>query len=270
MNKIAFIGAGSMAEAVFAGLIQTNFIDKQQIYVSNKENEARLEEIRQKYGVNGTTNKKEAIKDADIVFLAMKPHDMEHALIEIKDYVETDQLFISVIAGKSTSFIQEVLGKEVAVIRSMPNTSATIGQSATAIAKGAFATDQDIQIAEKIFASIGTVTVVEEEEMHIVTAISGSGPAYMYYIVEAMEKAAMEAGLTKETAQQLIAQTLIGAGNMLQQSELSPSQLRINVTSPNGTTAAGLEALQAYKVDEGFIACVHRAKERSEQLGKEQ
>src|SRR5699024_11697512 len=121
----------------------------------------------------------------------------------------------------------------------MTNTYATIGQSATAIAKGAFATDKDIQIAERIFASIGTVTVVEEEEMHIVTAISGSGPAYMYYIVEAMEKAAIEAGLSKETAQQLISQTVIGAGNMLQQSELAPSQLRINVTSPNGTTAAG-------------------------------
>src|SRR5699024_8928068 len=125
------------------------------------------------------------------------PKYMINNLNKIKVYVETGKLFITGIAGKTTSFIQKVLGKEVAVIRSMPNTSATIGQSATAIAKGAFATDKDIQIAERIFASIGTVTVVEEEEMHIVTAISGSGPAYMYYIVEAMEKAAIEAGLSK-------------------------------------------------------------------------
>ncbi|HZW67369.1 MAG TPA: pyrroline-5-carboxylate reductase [Pseudogracilibacillus sp.] len=270
MKKIAFIGAGSMAEAVFAGLVNKKFVNPEQIYVSNKENEARLREIEETYGVIGTTDKQAVMKDADIVFLAMKPYDLESSLLELRDYVEDDQLFISVIAGKSTSFIQKVLEKDVAVIRSMPNTSATIGLSATAIAKGAFASEEDIALTEKIFSSIGTVSVVEEEQIHIVTGISGSGPAYVYYLVEAMQIAAEEEGLESETARQLISQTIIGAGKMLQERTESAATLRKNVTSPNGTTAAGIEKLQEHDVKQAVIDCVKSATRRSKELGQEQ
>src|SRR5690625_4172934 len=128
----------------------------------------------------------------------------------------------------------------------MPNTSATICYSATAITKGAFATDADITLARRLFEAIGTVSVVEEEQMHIVTGISGSGPAYIYYLVEAMLQAAKEEGLDEQTAKQLITQTVIGAGNMLQQRAESVTVLRENVTSPNGTTAAGIKTLGDY------------------------
>lgn len=269
MKKIAFIGAGAMAEAVVAGLVNTKFIEKQQIYVSNKENKERLKELHEKYGVTGSLDKKEVLTDADIVFLATKPHDMESALTEVKDLIQKDQIIISVVAGLSTSFIEKIIGKSVPVIRSMPNTSATIALSATAISKGKYATDEHVEIAKKIFQSVGTVSVVQENDMHMVTALSGSGPAYVYYLVEAMEAVAKEAGLDEQVAKDLITQTIIGAGNMLQQSKDPASVLRENVTSPNGTTAAGLQALRDHDFQRAVKTCVKSAAARSRELSGE-
>lgn len=269
MKKIAFIGAGAMAEAVLAGLVNKEFLPNEQIAVTNRENEERLTEIQEKYGVSVSGDKEAVLTDADVVFIATKPYDLESALQDVKPYVNDQQLFISVVAGISTTYIEEVLEVSAPIIRSMPNTSATIGLSATAIAKGARALDEHVQIAADIFSAIGTVSIVEEEQMHIVTAISGSGPAYIYYFVEAMQEVAEEAGLSKEVAEQLINQTVVGAGTMLSESSLPAATLRENVTSPNGTTAAGLETLAAHHFQEAVKACVTSAKERSKALGKD-
>jgi pyrroline-5-carboxylate reductase len=269
VKKVSFIGAGSMAEAIIAGMINTGYLKNKQIFVANKENDARLEELTNKYGIVCSKDKQEVIKGAEIVIFATKPYDLENAIVDAREYMTEDQLVISVIAGVSTDFITSSIGKDVAVIRSMPNTSATIGYSATAIAKGAFATDKDIILAETLFQAIGTVSVVEEDQMHVVTGISGSGPAYVYYLVEAMEKAAEAEGLDVATAKQLIAQTVIGAGNMLKNRTESAGVLRENVTSPNGTTAAGLQALADYRFLDAVEACVKSATNRSRELGKE-
>lgn len=269
MKKIAFIGAGAMAEAVIAGLVNKQFVQSEQIFVTNKENETRLEEIKNKYGVSVSTNKESVLSDTEVVFIATKPYDIESALLDIKDYVKPNQLFISVVAGISTAFIAKTLDISVPIIRSMPNTSATIGLSATAIAKGKKATDHHVQIARDIFSAIGTVSVVEEEQMHIVTAISGSGPAYIYYLVEAMQEVAEAEGLSTEVAKQLINQTIVGAGAMLSQATEPVHQLRENVTSPNGTTAAGIDTLSNYQFQDAMKACVTSAKNRSIALGKE-
>ncbi len=270
VKKVAFIGAGSMAEAIIAGMVNKNVLESEQIYVANKENEARLEELKGKYNIKGNTNKEEVIQEADVIFFATKPYDMEHAILDTKKYIEAHQLVISVVAGVSTDFITDKLEKEVAVIRAMPNTSATIGYSATAITKGKFAADTHIALAKKLFEAIGAVSVVEEEKMHIVTGISGSGPAYVYYLVEALEKAALEEGLDEKTAKQLITQTIIGAGNMLKYTQEPVSVLRENVTSPNGTTAAGLRTLGEYNFQDAVIDCVKSATNRSRELGEEQ
>lgn len=268
INKVSFIGAGSMAEAIIAGLVNKKFVKSEQIYVSNKENEKRLLEITEKYGVVGNSNKKVAIADADVVILATKPYDMEEAVTEIRDYLRSDQLVISVVAGISTTFIQSLIHQDVPIIRSMPNTSATIGYSATAIAKGKFATDNHMRIAEQLFTAIGTVSIVDEEKMHIVTAISGSGPAYIYYLVEAMEKVALEEGLDVQTTKTLISQTVLGAGEMLKYAKGPVATLRENVTSPNGTTAAGITTLSNYNFKEAMMECVKSAKNRSIELGE--
>lgn len=269
MKKIAFIGAGAMAEAVVAGLANKAYLPSEQIFVTNKENKKRLQEMKDKYDVSISLDKEAVLRDADVVFIATKPYDIESALVDIKQYVKPYQLFISVVAGISTEFIESTLDVAVPIIRSMPNTSATIGLSATAIAKGAKATEHHLQIAADIFSAIGTVSIVEEEQMHIVTAISGSGPAYIYYLVEAMQEVAEQEGLSQEVAKQLINQTIIGAGAMLAEAQDPVTVLRENVTSPNGTTAAGLQTLNDYRFQDALKACVTSAKNRSIELGKE-
>lgn len=269
MTKIAFIGAGAMAEAVVSGLVNQQYVKNEQIFVTNRENEERLTYFRNKYGVKTTVNKQDILTGANIVFIATKPYDIESALIDIRPYVSSNQLFISVVAGISTEQIKQYLQVDAPIIRSMPNTSASIGLSATAIAKGELAEDTHIETAREIFTSIGSVVEVEENDMHIVTAISGSGPAYIYYLVEAMEAVAVEEGLSEEVAKTLIDQTIIGAGNMLKQSGEAASTLRENVTSPNGTTAAGLDTLLQYKFQDAIKACVKSAKNRSIELGTE-
>lgn len=268
MEKISFIGAGSMAEAIIAGLINKHVITAQQIYVTNKENEERLDELKTVYNITGSTDKKATIQRADVIVIATKPYDVIDALNEVKDYIEEDQLVISVVAGISTTLIEDTLDKNAPVIRTMPNTSAAIGYSATAITKGKFATDEHLFLTEQLFEAIGTVSIVEEEKMHIVTALSGSGPAYVYYLVEAMEAVAKEEGLDENIAKELITQTIIGAGNMLKETNEQASTLRENVTSPNGTTAAGLETLRTYQFKEAVENCVKSAKNRSIELGE--
>lgn len=267
VERVTFIGAGSMAEAIMAGMINKQYLTSNQIIVTNKENEERLEELQEKYGVVTTQDKETALQDADIVIFATKPYDLELAIDDVKQHIKKDQLIVSVIAGISTDFIVKKLAQDVAVIRSMPNTSATIGYSATAITKGKYATDEHINIAKEVFSAIGTVSVVKEDQMHIVTGISGSGPAYIYYLVEAMEKAAIEHGLDQATAKQLITQTVIGAGHMLEHATEPVTTLRENVTSPNGTTAAGLDTLANYNFQKAIASCVEQATKRSRELG---
>lgn len=270
MKKIAFIGAGSMAEAIISGMISKEFIENKQIWVTNKDNQARLTEIKEKHGVSISQEKEAVLSGAEVIILSTKPYDVENAIKSITPYLTENQLLMSVIAGVSTAQITEMIGKDVPVVRAMPNTSASIGYSATAISQGEFASKEDMMIAERLFTSIGTVNVVKEAQMHIVTGISGSGPAYIYYLVEAMEEAAIQEGLDSVTAIELITQTIIGAGMMLNTSDLPVDVLRENVTSPKGTTEAGLKALAEHDFKEAVIACVKSATNRSKELGKKE
>lgn len=268
LNKIAFIGAGSMAEAIISGIISSNFIQADNIFVTNRANQERLKEMQRQYKVQCTHDKEKVINDADIIILSMKPADVKSAIEPIKAYLKSNQLIISVIAGISTSYLSNVIEKNVPVIRAMPNTSASIGYSATALCKGQNVTDQHIKMSESLFQTIGTTVIVAEEDMHTVTAVSGSGPAYVYYLVEAMEKAAVEAGLDQDIAKSLITQTVLGAGEMLEHSGKSARTLRENITSPSGTTEAGLKTLAKYDFEKAIIECVKSASDRSVELGK--
>jgi pyrroline-5-carboxylate reductase len=264
---IAFIGAGSMAEALISGMTKTLYAPEQ-IIVTNRCDRTRLEYMNQTYSVRSETNKRKAVKEADIIILAMKPKDVAEAMGAIASAIRTHQLIISLLAGVTTDTIVSLAGKNVAVIRAMPNTSAAIGQSATAISQGRFATAAHVAIAKKLFETVGIVTVVPEHDLHAVTGLSGSGPAYVYYLVEAMEKAAEEIGLDRSVAKPLILQTIIGAAHMLQSTSKHPSVLRKEVTSPGGTTEAGIQVLEQYRFQEAVAACIKRATERSEELGK--
>ncbi|GAB6459007.1 MULTISPECIES: pyrroline-5-carboxylate reductase ProI [Bacillus] len=268
IQNISFLGAGSIAEAIIGGLLHANVVKGEQITVSNRSNETRLQELHQKYGVKGTHNKKELLTDTNILFLAMKPKDIAEALIPFKEYIHHNVLIISLLAGVSTHSIKNLLQKDVPIIRAMPNTSAAILKSATAISPSNHATAEHIQTAIALFETIGLVSVVEEEDMHAVTALSGSGPAYIYYVVEAMEEAAKKIGLKEDVAKSLILQTMIGAAEMLKASEKHPSILRKEITSPGGTTEAGIEVLQEHKFQQALISCITQAAQRSHNLGK--
>src|SRR5699024_7369042 len=175
----------------------------------------------------------------------------------------------SFIAEFTTEFIQRILVKDVVIMLTMPKTCTMIGYSGTAISKGKFATDEHLALTKKMFEAIGTVSIVEGDKMHAVSGISGSGPAYVYYLVEAMESAAEKDGLDKETAKELITQTSIGAGNILKSRPESAATIRKNVTSPNGTTHAGIQTLEACDFQHAVETCVQNAAKRSMELGKD-
>lgn len=268
IQNISFLGAGSIAEAIIAGLLDANVVKSEQITVSNRANETRLQELHTKYGVKGTHNKQELLAHADVIFLAMKPKDIAEAIVPLKDYITSNQLVISLLAGVSTHSITDLLQKNVPIIRAMPNTSAAILKSATAISPSVHATEQHIRIAKSLFETIGLVSIVAEDDMHAVTALSGSGPAYIYYVVEAMEEAAKQIGLDESVAKSLILQTMIGAAEMLKANTKHPSILRKEITSPGGTTEAGIEVLQSFDFQQALISCITAATKRSYDLGK--
>ncbi|RBW70392.1 pyrroline-5-carboxylate reductase [Bacillus taeanensis] len=267
-EKVVFVGAGSMAEAIIAGVIQQKLLSPQQIWVTNRSNEQHLLHLKNKYGIHTTLDKEEALKKAAVIVLAMKPKDVVEGTAAIRPYITNEQLFISVLAGISTSFLSELLLEKAPIIRVMPNTSAAVGYSATAMAKGNHTKNSHLTLAKQLFEAIGSVSIVEEEDLHAVTGLSGSGPAYVYYLAEAMEIAAEQIGLKEETAKELIIQTLLGAANMLKHSDESSSVLRQKVTSPGGTTEAGINILEMYKFQEAMVQCIKGASARSEELGK--
>ncbi|WP_249315237.1 pyrroline-5-carboxylate reductase [Bacillus sp. FJAT-49711] len=265
--KISFVGAGSIAEAMITGLIEKNICSRENIRITNRHNKLKIHELEQKYGVYTTYDMNELVRDADMIIFAVKPKDANEALEKISPYIQKDSFFVSVMAGISIEFITDKLKTNCAIARAMPNTSASVGKSATAITFNHSVSNLQKEMALSIFSAIGITEEVEEYQMDAITALSGSGPAYFYYVVEAMEKAAEQFGLEKDTSNKLIVQTLLGAAEMLSVSGKKAEVLRNNVTSPGGTTEAGITVLEQAEMQEAFIACVHAAAEQSKRLG---
>ncbi|BDG80571.1 pyrroline-5-carboxylate reductase 2 [Bacillus subtilis] len=268
MKKIGFVGAGSMAEAMINGFLQSGITKPENIYITNRSNEERLNELKEMYGVRPCRDKSEFFTQTDIVVLAFKPKDAAESIDSIRSYMK-DQLVISVLAGLTIETIQHYFGRKLAVIRVMPNTSAAIRKSATGFSVSTEASQDDITAATALLETIGDATLVEEQHLDAVTAIAGSGPAYLYRYIEAMEKAAQKVGLDEETAKKLILQTMAGATDMLRQSGKQPAQLRREITSPGGTTEAGLRALTEASFEEAIIHCIEETAKRSAEI-KEQ
>ena len=266
-GRIGFLGAGSIVEAMLSGILKKGLLSPDRLLVSNRNNRERLEQLADCYGVNFTQDKLEVARSSDILILAIKPKDAAEALRELRGVVHSGQLVISVVAGVSTTLIGEWLGVNCPIVRTMPNTSSAVGLSATGLAANSFVTDDQLQQAIRLFEAIGTVYEVAEEELDIITGLSGSGPAYIYYLVEAMMAAGATAGLDREMARQLTLQTVIGAAHMLLDTRAEPAILRQQVTSPGGTTQAGLEVLEAYQFQQGVTAAILRATERSREMG---
>ncbi len=258
-----------MAEGMISGILQSKKLPASQIHVTNHTNHQRLKELQKKYGIQGI--KKEALdyQNIDCFILAMKPKDAEAALVSLKPHIQPHQLILSVLAGISISFIENALHENQPVIRIMPNTSSTIGASATAMSEGSSVTADQSETAKQLLRCMGEVYAIEENKMDIFTGIAGSGPAYFYFLMEHIEKAGAEAGLSQKLTREIGAQTLLGAAKMLLESPEDTTVLKDNITSPNGTTAAGLKALEESGGGEAIEQAVKHAAKRSKTISQE-
>lgn len=268
--KLCFYGAGSMAEAIMRGLISAGLAEPADITMLNRANAARLDDLRKRYGVNTAADesgREQALRGADIIFLCMKPRDAAEALRRLTPLVRDGQFLISVIAGLSIAAIGKLVGRRLPIARTMPNTSSTIGLGATGICFNDAATEAQRKLVLNIFRAVGMASVVDESLIDAVTAVSGSGPAYLYYMMEAMIDAAVSLGLPADTARALTVQTALGAARMVLETGEDPAELRRKVTSPGGTTQAAIEMLERHDFRGAVGQAMRRAAERAGEMG---
>jgi pyrroline-5-carboxylate reductase len=265
-KRIAVIGGGKMGGALIEGMLSGGLVRPEAVIVSDTD-AARRREISRGCGVAVTADNREAVRGADVILLAVKPQNMAEVLSGLAGSVTPSALVISIAAGIATSFIEERLGREIRVVRVMPNMPALIGEGAAALAPGAHAAEADLALVRHIFAAVGITVDVREELMDAVTGLSGSGPGYAFLIIEAFTEAGVRMGLPRETSLRLISQSLLGAAKLCLKGEKPPAELRAMVTSPGGTTLAGLRVLEERKVYEALIATVEAATRRSAELG---
>lgn len=264
MTRLTIVGGGFMGGALAEGLIDSGWTPSDLVVAEIREE--RRAYLKGHLGVETTPDATEAVRRAPAVLFAVKPQDITTALESTRSGFSDEKLVISICAGVPAATFEEALGP-IPVIRAMPNTPAAIGQGATAIARGRHAHDEHLATALNILSTVGRVVVVEESQMDAVTAVSGTGPAYLFYLAEALISAAQKEGLSKEQAFVLVYQTFVGAAELLSHDPAGPAELRARVTSPGGTTQAAIDFLEAHDWFQLFEQAVHRARERSEELG---
>ena len=263
-TKIGFIGTGRIARALIAGLVCD---DNNEISGYDKDR-STAQAVSAEFGIVCKHSLRDLARSVDIIILAVKPYQIEEVLDELGNDLRADQLLISVAAGITSEFIRTHSHENMHVIRVMPNTPAFVGEGMTAISGGKLATAEDIAQAEKIFSAIGKVLVLDEKQMDAATAVSGSGPAYMFYIIASMAEGGIQCGLSDEDAVTLSAQTMLGAAKLVFESGKKPADLIKEVTTPGGTTEAGLSRMDANNVRQAMIDTVKAAADRSVELKK--
>lgn len=266
-SRIAFIGAGSMAEALIRGLIHANVIAAERIIGTGRRPE-RLRVLQEQYGIQTSTDNVQAVQDADVVVLSVKPQILPQILTEVAESIHPEALVISVAAGIPLKVIERALGPHARVCRSMPNTPAIVGAGATAFAAGTHVTEAQLGQVRALFEAVGVVTQLDETLLDAVTGLSGSGPAYVFMIIEALADAGVKVGLPRWEAQRLAAQTVLGAAQLLIETGEHPGVLKDRVTSPGGTAIAGLHTLEEGGLRTTLINAVVAATSRSAELGK--
>lgn len=266
MNEIGFIGGGKMATAIMKGIINSNWCSTDNIYVSDK-NETALSVLKNTYNVKTFTSNIDIVKNSKIILMAVKPFVLRDILEEIKPHITKDHIILSIAAGISVKTIEDILG-DISVVRIMPNTPALVNEGMSAVCRGNFATETDSKIAKEIFTSVGEVIETEEKYIDIITAISGSGPAFYYYIINEIAKAGEKLGLDYDTCLKLSAQTALGSAKMVMESGITPEQLIINVTTPGGCTAVGNDVLKENNIADILFDTIEKTAKKANELGK--
>ncbi|MBB0246431.1 pyrroline-5-carboxylate reductase [Streptomyces alkaliphilus] len=262
-RKIAVLGAGKIGEALLGGILRGGRPASDLLATARRPE--RAEALRARYGIAVVGNA-EAAKTADTLILAVKPQDMASLLAELAPHAPADRLVISAAAGITTTFVEERLAPGTPVVRVMPNTPALVDEGMSVISAGAHAGEEDLRHAEEIFTSVGKAIRLPESQQDAATALSGSGPAYFYFLVEAMVDAGILLGLPRDKAHDLIVQAAYGASLMLRDSGEHPVTLREAVTSPGGTTISAIRELEKHGVRAAFLAALEAARDRSREL----
>ena len=270
-KKIGFIGGGNMAEALIKGLLSAGFIEAKNLMVADIC-PVRREWLRQEYHVKTTDDSKELVKKCDVILLAVKPQSMKGVLENIADEMEGKKLVISIAAGVLIKTIEENLSldgkKKLEVVRTMPNTPALVHEGVTALAVNDNVSAADLKVAHRIFEAVGKTVDVSEAHLDAVTGLSGSGPAYIFMIIEALSDAGVKMGLSRDVANILTLQTVLGSAKLAMESGKHPGELKDQVTSPGGTTISGLQALEEGALRTTLMNAVEAATERSKVLGQ--
>jgi pyrroline-5-carboxylate reductase len=266
--KLGILGSGNMGEALVSGLIVSGSARPQEILCTDVRPE-RLRELEARYGVRTASDNRAAVSQSDVVIYAVKPQLMAEVLKETAEALDMTKLVISIAAGVPLRAIESLLGRELRLIRVMPNIAASVKESATALSAGRHARPEDIELALAIFNSVGKAVFLRENYlMDAITGLSGSGPAYIFIIVDALADAGVKMGLSRKDAQYLAAQTVLGAAKMLMETGEHPGQLKDRVTSPGGTAIAGIHTLEKGGLRTTLINAVEAATQRSKELGE--
>ena len=266
-KRLGFVGCGNMGEAMVKVLVEADVVSSGALMASDTRSD-RLADLDHRYGVRVAKDNVELARECDVVVLAVKPQIMASVLKEIASTLSRRQLVISVAAGVATARIRAEVGKDIRLIRVMPNTPALVLEGATAIAKAGGLEAGDLEIAQEIFGAVGKVVVLDEELMDAVTGLSGSGPAYVAVVIESLADGGVKMGLDRATAMTLATQTVLGAAKLLLETGLHPGSLKDMVSSPGGTSITGIAALEEGGIRTTFITAVERATQRSRELGR--
>ena len=268
MSKtLGFIGAGNMAEAMARGVVQADLFAKEAVVAADLAEERRRV-FAEELGTRVTSDAGEVVREADVIVLAVKPQHLAAVLETVAPEVTLGKVFVSIVAGVPTARIESALGEGVRVVRVMPNTPMLVGEGMSALCAGRCATEDDVALAERICGCAGATVVVDEEHMDAVTAVSGSGPAYFFHMVEQMVEAGVAEGLDPDVALRLAKQTALGAARLMLAFDHSPAELRRRVTSLGGTTHAAFEVVEKHAADKTWVAAIRRAAARSRELGR--
>jgi pyrroline-5-carboxylate reductase len=263
--RLAVLGGGVMGETVVSAALRAGWSDED-VRITERS-AVRANELSERYGVRAADGNPKVARWADVVLVALKPHDVAGVLEEVRDALRPGTLVVSVAAGLTCAFYEGRLPEGTPVVRVMPNTPAVIGHGASAISAGTHATEEHLALTERILARTGLVVRAPEKDLDAVTAISGSGPAYVFYVIDAMAEAGVLLGLTRDRARELAVATVLGSAAMVRETGEHPVVLRERVSSPGGTTVAGVRELDAHGVRAAFIAAAEAARDRSVELG---
>ena len=268
MNKtIGFIGCGNMAKAMIGGIVKSKLISSDMIYASDLTKET-LQLAKSEFGINITTDSLEIAKIVDIIVIAVKPNIYDTVLSSIKDVLNTEKIVVTIAAGKTIDSIEKVIGNDMKIVRTMPNTPALVNEGMSALCRNKNITDEDLNTVKSIFDSFGKSEVVSENMIDAVIGVSGSAPAYVFMFIEAMADAAVSAGMPRKQAYKFASQAVMGSAKMVLESGKHPGELKDMVCSPGGTTIEAVKTLEEKGLRNAVIKAMEDCIEKSKEMSK--